>query len=244
MTRTFEISYQRPQTMTNTFLSKIEISVKYGDEIHKVDIIKELEVNHQDLDALTQAMASQPAKYAYFATLAVEATDRVNEAKHELKKIKKDVQNDVEDAFKTKSTKLTQKLLDHEVETDRRVLSAEKELRRLEKDKRTLDVVVSAFEQRKSMLQSVGAMIRDEKGGSNDVSTKTQEQKRREEQERDDRAVREAMNKRNAALRPAKDNDPEPDGYFQELMKQHKEKEILNKNGLSYNTTQTIGGKR
>lgn len=149
----------------------IEISVRISDKVYRFNLEQELFVNEDDIDHLSEEMIKQPSKYARFAALAVEAAHLVANEKLSLLELKNQISADIEQLLRSKGLKVTKKLVEHEVSVDSRILLAERNLLATERTKRHLDVALKAFEQRKSMLQSYGAIKRSELFNSGDVST-------------------------------------------------------------------------
>ena len=162
----------------------LKISVKLDTEVVSLDLSEDMIINVANIN---ESYVDQPARYAYWATLATLARSKANKLKHQVEQ--------EQDYIKTTLTgtldgKVRQQLeLDGEKVTETKVLNAiythpeyishkskvadlQEKFILADEQARLLEVGKETMNQRKEMLISLGAQLRTDYDGVADVSVK------------------------------------------------------------------------
>jgi hypothetical protein len=164
----------------NLMAEDLKLSVSFGKRKRKLDLAGELRITHDNSEILTEEMSKQPAKYAWYGVLAAmasEAYDRMKAANKamyaELSKKHRRHRDDL-------GLKITDKIIESDVEADKKYIDHCDALITARRDKDILNVAVRAFEQRKDMMQSIGGQLKREQ----EVSVRSLQEKARDRAKR------------------------------------------------------------
>lgn len=166
----------------------LEISVKTKKSENTVDLAEDLRIDSANIN---EAFCEQPAKYAWWATVAAQAKALVDRKKLEVDRkddyIRKtligeldvEVRQELEmNGEKVTETKVTNNIYCHpryKEETDE-LYELKSELNTLQQNLTTLEIAKESMNQRKDMLISLGAQLRQE-GSNIDLSIKQASEK-------------------------------------------------------------------
>lgn len=161
----------------------LEITVRTRSSENTVDLAEDLAIDTMDIN---KAFCEQPAKYAWWATVAAQAKALVERKKSEVEKLddylKKTLVGELDSEVrmtlemngeKVTETKVTNGIFAHpKYKSSQKELYALKdELLELQQRYAVLDIAKDAMNQRKDMLISLGAQLRQE-GGNAEVYLK------------------------------------------------------------------------
>lgn len=167
-------------------LNVLEFTIKIDSDV-KLDLSEDLLINVADI---TESYIDQPAKYAYWATLASKARSKANKLKSKIDKeqdylkttltgkLDSKARQQLEiDGEKITETKVTAWIQSSREYTEQKELIYELQDKYLEADEqaRLLEVGRDTMMQRKDMLISLGAQLRNELDGSQQFSTRGRE---------------------------------------------------------------------
>lgn len=165
----------------------LNITVKTKTSENTVDLGEDLKINSSDIN---QNFCEQPAKFAWWATVAVQAQSLVDRKKMEVDKqeefIRKtlvgeldaEVRMDMEmNGEKATETKVTNRIYVNEKykEEVKKLYELKDELLELQYQSNILQAAKEAMIQRKDALISLGAQLRIEGNNSSDLSIKAKE---------------------------------------------------------------------
>lgn len=163
--------------MSNHDWSILHIEVKTRTSINELDLYEDLRISPENLNT---DFCEQPAKYAYWATVAAQARALVDSKKADVERcedyLKKtlvgeldtEVRRDLEmEGEKVTEAKVTNGIYVHEKyrAEQQKLYDLKDELLKLQSELAVLDIAREAMNQRKDMLISLGAQMRQE--GSN-----------------------------------------------------------------------------
>ncbi len=164
--------------------SILDITVKTKMSTNRIDLYEDLKITPETLN---QDFCDQPAKYAYWATVAAQAKALVDRKKLEIEKqddyLKKTLTGELDSVVreqlemngeKVTETKVTSGINTHELyKAEREKLNSLKdELLELQENATILDIATQSMNQRKDALISLGAQLRTE-GNNTELSIKT-----------------------------------------------------------------------
>lgn len=171
----------------NHDMSILNIEVVTRTSTNQIDLAEDLRINSVDIN---KDFCEQPAKFAYWATVAVQAQALVDRKKMEVDKqddyIRKtlvgeldaEVRQEMEmNGEKATETKVTNRIYIHErykAEVTK-LYDLKEELLELQQKSALLNVAKDAMVQRKDVLISLGAQLRLEGNNSTDLSLKAAE---------------------------------------------------------------------
>lgn len=159
-------------------LSILSINVKTSTSENLVDLSEDLKI---DMDNINDAFCNQPAKFAWWATVASQAKALVDRKKLEIEKreeyLKKTLVGELDVVVRTElelngekitETKVTNSIYSHDmyVETQKEIHNLKNELLELQNNYTTLEIAKESMIQRKDMLISLGAQLRNETNNS------------------------------------------------------------------------------
>lgn len=165
-------------------MSILSLTVKTKNSENTVDLGEDLKINSTDIN---QDFCEQPAKFAWWATVAVQAQALVDRKKMEVDRqdeyIRKtligeldaDVRMELEmNGEKATETKVTNRIYVHDryKEEVKKLYDLKDELLDLQVQSATLNAAKEAMIQRKDALISLGAQLRTEGVNSSDLSIK------------------------------------------------------------------------
>lgn len=168
-------------------MSILNITVKTKNSENDVDLGADLKINSADIN---QDFCEQPAKFAWWATVAVQAQALVDRKKMEVDRqddyIRKtlvgeldaEVRQEMEmNGEKATETKVTNRIYIHECYKAEvaKLYDLKEELLELQQKSALLNVAKDAMVQRKDALISLGAQLRLEGNNSTDLSLKAAE---------------------------------------------------------------------
>ena len=168
-------------------MSILNITVKTKNSENDVDLGADLKINSADIN---QDFCEQPAKFAWWATVAVQAQALVDRKKMEVDKqddyIRKtlvgeldtEVRQEMEmNGEKATETRVTNRIYVHERYKAEvaKLYDLKEELLELQQKSALLNVAKDAMVQRKDALISLGAQLRLEGNNSTDLSLKAAE---------------------------------------------------------------------
>lgn len=171
----------------NHDMSILNIEVVTRTSTNQIDLAEDLRINSVDIN---KDFCEQPAKFAYWATVAVQAQALVDRKKMEVDKqddyIRKtlvgeldaEVRQEMEmNGEKATETKVTNRIYIHEryKEEVAKLYDLKEELLELQQKSALLNVAKDAMVQRKDALISLGAQLRLEGNNSTDLSLKAAE---------------------------------------------------------------------
>lgn len=161
----------------------LEITVKTRSSENTVDLAADLAIDTMDIN---RAFCEQPAKYAWWATVAAQAKALVERKKMEVEKLddylKKtlvgELDSEVRMTLETNGEKITETKVTNGIFAHPKYKSAQQnlyalkeELLELQQKYAVLDIARDSMNQRKDMLISLGAQLRQE-GGNAEVYLK------------------------------------------------------------------------
>lgn len=165
-------------------MSILELNVKTKTSENTVDLGQDLKINSADIN---QDFCDQPAKFAWWATVAVQAQALADRKKMEVDKqdeyirktligeLDSEVRMEMEiNGEKATETKVTNRIYVHEKYTKevKKLYELKDELLELQHQSAVLQVAKEAMIQRKDALISLGAQLRTEGNNSTDLSIK------------------------------------------------------------------------
>lgn len=171
----------------NHDMSILNIEVVTRTSTNQIDLAEDLRINSVDIN---KDFCEQPAKFAYWATVAVQAQALVDRKKMEVDKqddyIRKtlvgeldtEVRQEMEmNGEKATETKVTNRIYVHERYKAEvaKLYDLKEELLELQQKSALLNVAKDAMVQRKDALISLGAQLRLEGNNSTDLSLKAAE---------------------------------------------------------------------
>ncbi len=167
----------------NRDMEILEITVKTKNSENCINLAKDLVI---DTININEAFCEQPAKFAWWATVAMQAKSLVDHKKLELEKmedyLKKTLVGELDSEVRTSlemngekvtESKVTNGIYIHDKykATQERIYKLKDELLELQKKFAVLDIAKESMNQRKDMLISLGAQLRLE-GGNLDLAIK------------------------------------------------------------------------
>ena len=163
---------------TKRDLSILSINVKTSNSENLIDLSKDLKI---DMDNINKAFCDQPAKFAWWATVTAQAKTLVDRKKLEIAKqeeyLKKTLVGELDAIVRTNlelngekvtETKVSNSIYSHELylQTQEELHKLREELLELQQNLSVLEIARDAMIQRKDMLISLGAQIRNETSNS------------------------------------------------------------------------------
>ena len=152
----------------------LEITVKTKSSENTIDLAKDLQIDPANIN---EAFCEQPAKFAWWATVAAQARALVEKKKAEIDQteeyMKKTLMGELDAEVRTTLDMNGEKVTESKVlngiyaheryqETQKKVFDLREELLDLQQKSTVLDIARDAMNQRKDMLISLGAQIRQE----------------------------------------------------------------------------------
>jgi hypothetical protein len=139
---------------------EMQIAIKYGDEVVKFNLHKELITSEQ---ALSLDIKRQPTVYAFLGLVEVSLRNKLSEIEARANR----VYSEAYLAHKKKLSVITNKpysddVARHSASVNPKYLKLLAVRRKLEKDHGTVKVCLKAFEQRKDLIQTASANRRKE----------------------------------------------------------------------------------
>ena len=160
--------------MNNRDMSILTINVKTKTAENTMDLAEDLKIDPMNIN---ENFCSQPALYAYWATIAAQAKALVDKKKAELDRaddyLKKTLVGELDaevrqqmevDGEKITEGKVTNAIYKHTryVEQQEKIYALRDELLNLQQQWTVLDIAKESMNQRKDMLISLGANLRQE----------------------------------------------------------------------------------
>lgn len=150
----------------------LEITVKTKSSETTLDLAKDLQIDPMNIN---EAFCEQPAKFAWWATVAAQAKALVERKKSEIEQteeyLKKTLMGELDAEVRTTLDMNGEKVTESKVvngiyahpkyqETQKKVFDLREELLDLQQKYTVLDIAKEAMNQRKDMLISLGAQLR------------------------------------------------------------------------------------
>lgn len=128
-------------------------------EIHEYDLKKEL---HIDEATLGQEFLNQPVKYLFWCSILEKMTMYLDSEKYKMDVTEANLRDQGREFFVKSGIKSNAQMVDDYCKQQSDWKAVERKLINLTYMVKQLKVIVRAFEQRKDMLQSYGAQLRNE----------------------------------------------------------------------------------
>lgn len=148
----------------------LEVSIKLpSGEIKLFNIEEELAISETDLN---RDFIQQPGKFAWWASLAESAKEIEEKLEVYQERVEGEADKRARRQLEVDGVKVTEGSVKSMIKTDEELMNASLAYNRAKKNAATLKQIVKAFEQRKEMLISLGAHIRDGHGNNNDFRSR------------------------------------------------------------------------
>ena len=153
-----------------TTVNFLEVSIKLpSGEIKDFNLENELAISETDLN---RDFIEQAGKFAWWASLAESAKEIEERLALNQERVEGEADSRARRKLELDGVKVTEGSVKSMMKTDEKLMTASLAYNRAKKNAATLKQVVKAFEQRKEMLISLGAHIRDGHNGNNDFRSR------------------------------------------------------------------------
>ncbi len=139
---------------------KLVISVTYENAPYKLNLMDEIKIDKDDLQA---AFLDQAGKYSWYAVISADARARLEMAKHELEVKRAEVAHAFRVQSEAMKKKTTEKGVEEHVVLDQEVRAIMEAMLNARKELELVSAAEKAFVHRRDMLIQLGAMERVER---------------------------------------------------------------------------------
>jgi flavin-binding protein dodecin len=145
----------------------LTINVKLRDgKVKKFDVKKELAIDEGNL---SQDFIEQPGKFAWWGVLAEVAKSYIDTTKAELERAQAGADRRAREQLDMDGLKVTESAVDKAIKLDEEYQAALKKHNLAKKNAGVLDKISKAFDHRKEMLINLGAHLRREEKGEQEI---------------------------------------------------------------------------
>lgn len=125
------------------------------------------------INDLSDAMVSQASLFAYYGTIAAEASRQVDNLKMNLEVVESTVNRLIRDGLVKGGVKVTESMIDKSVQTNGRVVALKRALNEARQIESNAKTALEAFRHRRDMLVQMGLISREEMKGDLSIGRRT-----------------------------------------------------------------------
>jgi len=135
------------------------IKIKLGERVYQGNYLDDLKISEADINTMLE---TQPSRYVFWAKMAAIAKVLVEKWKYELEKYEAQTYTFIRSQKESRGERVTEKQLQSAIVLDPRFRQLRERLLKARLQYDHLAAIKEAFAQRKDMLMSLGANLREE----------------------------------------------------------------------------------